>query len=109
MAQSSRPAPLAALDSRSTFWFLVTVVGSFLGFFLVFGPLGWIFGRGLRRDYKALGVRPRAAATATWLIGRTVSVMIPRAIEEHDGPSERGKRGSRAEEHSFGWPPVDRW
>ncbi|MEX1367555.1 MAG: hypothetical protein AB1Z98_30785 [Nannocystaceae bacterium] len=74
MAQSSRPAPLAALDSRSTFWFLVTVVGSFLGFFLVFGPLGWVFGRGLRRDYKALGVRPRAAATATWLIGILMTI-----------------------------------
>lgn len=74
MASGPRPAPLAALDSRSTFWFLVTVAGSFLGFFLVFGPLGWVFGGRLRRDYKALGMRPRAAATATWLIGILMTI-----------------------------------
>ena len=74
MASSSRPAPLGTLDSRSTFWFLVTVAGSFLGFFLVFGPLGWVFGGRLRRDYGALGVRPRPAATATWLIGILMTI-----------------------------------
>ena len=74
MAPSSRPAPLNTLDSRSTFWFLVTIAGSFLGFFLVFGPLGWVFGGRLRRDYKALGVRPKAAATAARLIGILMTI-----------------------------------
>ncbi|MCH9681766.1 MAG: hypothetical protein K0V04_10060 [Deltaproteobacteria bacterium] len=62
------------LDSRAKFWLVVTVIGTVMGLVLISGPLGWIFGRNLRRRYKAFGHRPAAAATATWLLGIIATV-----------------------------------
>ena len=57
------------LDRQSNTWMIVALVGFFFGVGFVTGPLSWINGGRLRRQYMALGLPPSSPAQTAWIFG----------------------------------------
>jgi hypothetical protein len=60
---------VADLNSQSTTWLIVAIVGFWLGFGFVSGPLSWVMGGRLRQRYRELGLPPSSSASAAWGLG----------------------------------------
>lgn len=48
---------------------IVSLVGFFFGVGFVTGPLSWINGGRLRRQYMAMGLPPSSPAQTAWIVG----------------------------------------
>lgn len=57
------------LDDQSLIWLLVGCGGFFFALSWITGPLAWIFGSKLRKQYMARGLEPNGMATAAWIVG----------------------------------------
>jgi ABC-type multidrug transport system permease subunit len=57
------------LNDQSTTWLIVAIVGFWLGFGFITGPLAWIKGGRLRAEYRSVGMPPSGSATGAWIIG----------------------------------------
>jgi hypothetical protein len=68
------------LNSQSTTWLIVAVVGFWFGLGIVSGPLAWIYGGKLRQKFRALGMPPSSSASAAWGIGIATTVLYVFAI-----------------------------
>jgi len=77
------PNRIKDLENRATVWLVVGLAGFFLGFSLITGPLGWIFGAQLRAQYRAMGLEPSQNATAAWIVGivaTALSVLVVASV-----------------------------
>ena len=66
----------AKLDSDSNTWLLVALIGFVAGFGWITGPLCWIKGGALRRDYTRMGMPPSSAATGAWVVGLISTLLM---------------------------------
>lgn len=57
------------LADKSNQWLLVGLIGFWLGFSFITGPLAWLGGSRVRQEYRQLGMQPSGTATAAWVIG----------------------------------------
>ena len=69
------PAPNKDLDDQSLIWLIVGCAGFFFGLGFVTGPLAWIFGSRLRKQYVERSVEPNGMATAAWIVGICTTVV----------------------------------
>lgn len=64
------------LNDQSTTWLIVALVGFWLGFGFITGPLCWIKAGRIRDNYRQMGMAPSGAATGAWVIGIVTSILL---------------------------------
>ena len=57
------------LNDQSNTWLIVSIVGFWLGFGFITGPLSWIKAGRIKSEYRSLGVAASGAATGAYIIG----------------------------------------
>jgi len=68
------------LNDQSNTWLIVSIVGFWLGFGFVTGPLSWIKANGIRRNYRSMGMQPSGASTGAMIIGMVSSLVYVVAV-----------------------------
>lgn len=71
------------LNDQSNTWLIVSIVGFWLGFGFITGPLSWIKANGVRANYRSMGMQPSGASTGAMIIGMVstlVYVMLVLAV-----------------------------
>lgn len=58
-----------SLNDRANTWLIVSLVGFWFGFWLITGPLAWVFAGRVREEFRRLGLQPSGTATAAWIVG----------------------------------------
>ena len=75
-----RDPRLAQLDSDSGTWLIIALVGFCTGFGWITGPLAWIKGGALRRQYAQFGVPAHSSANGAWIVGIISTLLMVMAI-----------------------------
>lgn len=75
-----RDPRLLQLDSDANMWLIVGLVGFFTGFGWITGPLCWIKGGGLRRQYANFGLPASSSATGAWIVGLVSTALAVMAV-----------------------------
>ena len=76
------PAPaygnpaLDALNQKALVWMIVGIGGLMAGFGMVTGPLCWVMGSKLKKEYMGMGAPVHGYATAAYWIGVATSVLM---------------------------------
>ncbi len=68
------------LNDQSNTWLIVSIIGFWLGFGFVTGPLSWIKANGIRRNYRSMGMQPSGSSTAAMIIGMVSSLVYVMAV-----------------------------
>lgn len=71
---------IAALDSESSTWLVVALVGFCTGFGWITGPLAWIKGGRLKQQYVQLGAPINSSATGAWIVGLVSTILTVMSI-----------------------------
>lgn len=71
---------IAALDSESSTWLVVALVGFCTGFGWITGPLAWIKGGRLKQQYVQLGAPINSSATGAWIVGLISTILTVMSI-----------------------------
>ena len=80
MAQGYRDPRLASLDNESNTWLIVALVGFFVGFGWITGPLAWIKGGRLKQQYLQLGAPIKSSATGAWIVGLISTILTVMSV-----------------------------
>ena len=68
------------LGDQSNTWLIVSIVGFWLGFGFVTGPLSWMKANSIRRNYRSMGMQPSGTSTAAMIIGMVSSLVYVFAV-----------------------------
>lgn len=63
------------LNDASNTWLIVSIVGFWLGFGFVTGPLSWMKANGIRSKYRSMGMDPSGASTGAMIIGMVTTLV----------------------------------
>lgn len=67
---------LIQLQSEANSWILIGIVGFFLGFGMLSGPLTWKKGADLRREYERCQLQPSAEANVAYYTGMLSTMLV---------------------------------
>ena len=63
------------LNDQSVTWLIVSIVGFWLGFGFVTGPLSWLKANAIRRNYRTMGMQPSGTSTGAMIVGMVSTFM----------------------------------
>ncbi len=79
MAQMVDPR-VKELNDQSNTWLIVAIVGFWLGFGFVTGPLSWMKANGIRRNYRSMGMQPSGSSTGAMIVGMISTLVYVMAV-----------------------------